>query len=153
MCVAEVEVQTSASAGAFYDAWLDEAAIREWLGDALRGMEFGLSGEVVKVETNTQVGGEFFYSDMREGEKTPHWGTYLELERPERIVFTWFPEPEQPKKSVVTLDIESNSDGSLVKVHHELLPEWSEFVGQTEIGWASTVRACGNYAVSKHEGN
>ena len=150
MSTVKVSCNVPVSAQEFYETWLCADDLREWLGDALRGMEFGLSGEVVRVELDPRVGGSFYYSDMREGEESPHWGTYLELEPGKRISFTWFPEEEQETKSVVTLDLEDVEEGSsVVKCTHLLLPEWAEFHAQTEIGWKSTIRACGAYAAGK----
>ena len=149
MVKATVSIQTPASNDAFYKTWLNADDLRQWLGEALRGMNYDLSGERVRVELDPRVGGSFYYSDMRDGQETPHWGTYLELVSGKRVVFTWFPDDTQPVKSLVTIDIEDHEQGSLVKSLHDLLPEWSEFAEQTEAGWESTVKACGAFAAAR----
>src|SRR5579864_3679560 len=70
-----------------YDAWLNPDSVRVWMSAALK--TFGLSGEIRRVEIDPRVGGKFLFSDMRDGTEQRHWGTYLELERPRKIVFTW----------------------------------------------------------------
>ena len=53
----------------------------------------------------------------------------------------------------MTIEIEGNAEGCLVNVSHELLPEWSEFAEQTEVGWTATVKACGAFAASDDGAN
>jgi uncharacterized protein YndB with AHSA1/START domain len=117
-----------------YDAWLDPAKIRVWIAAALRSM--GLAGDIQRVEVDPRVGGKFFFSDMRGGVETKHWGTYFELERPRKVVFTWIvDESEEGDPSVVTLTIEPEPDGCVATVVHEIDAKWAEYVARTEMGW------------------
>jgi len=43
----------------------------------------------IQIKIDAKVGGAFLFSDIRDGVEAKHWGTYLELERPGKIVFTW----------------------------------------------------------------
>ena len=74
-----------ATAEQVYDAWLDPDQVRLWMAASLKN--FGLAGDIKRVEIDPRVGGKFFFSDMRDGEEARHWGTYLVLERPRKIVF------------------------------------------------------------------
>ena len=135
MVKATVSIQTPASNDAFYETWLNADDLRQWLGEALRGMNYGLRGERVRVELDPRVGGSFYYSDMRDGQETPHWGTYLELVPGKRVVYTWFPDDTQPVKSLVTIDIEDHEQGSLVKICMTCCPNGVNFLSKPTSGW------------------
>ncbi len=98
--------------------------------------------EIVRVEIDPRVGGSFFFSDMRDGVETKHWGTYLELDRPSKIVFTWITdEKEEDDLSKVTLSLERDGQGCIATIVHELDAKWAEYRAQTEKGWSSLLRA------------
>src|SRR6187549_2991706 len=63
-----------------FDAWLDQDSIRNWLF-ATPG------GEMVRVEVDPRVGGEFIVFEKRGDMVAEHYGRYLEIDRPRRIVF------------------------------------------------------------------
>jgi uncharacterized protein YndB with AHSA1/START domain len=132
---AKVVHRFKATAERVYDAWLDPAQVRAWMAAALKTM--GLAGDIQHIEIDARVGGKFFFSDLRDGTEAKHWGTYLELDRPRRIVFTWIvSESEEPDPSKVTLTIAPETDGCVVTIVHELDSQWAEYIPQTEIGWA-----------------
>ncbi len=129
-----------------YDAWLDPDKLRVWQSAALKKM--GLSGEIGEVTIDAKVGGTFLYSDFRDGSEMCHRGTYLELDRPRRIVFTWIahnrdePDPAQeadPDK--VTLTIEPDGDGCVATIVHHLNERWKEFLDPTRNGWSAILEA------------
>lgn len=129
-----------ASAERVYDAWLDPDKTRARMRAALQSM--GLSGEVAQIEIDPKVGGAFLFSDMRDGVETKHWGTYLELERPRRIVFTWFTdEMEESETSIVSLTFEPDSEGCVVTIVHELDAKWADHREQAEHGWNCILQA------------
>ncbi|MDH3746245.1 MAG: SRPBCC domain-containing protein, partial [Acidobacteriota bacterium] len=104
----------------------------------------GLSGEIGRVEIDATVGGAFLFSDMREGVEAKHWGTYLELERPEKIVFTWWtPESENDSISRVALVLEPQGEGCVATITHHMDVRWAEDVDKAESGWSCMLAACG----------
>lgn len=118
-----------------YDAWLDPDQVRIWMAAALKS--FGLSGEIQRIEIDARVGGKFFFSDIRDGTEARHWGTYLELERPRRIAFTWIvDEGEEANPSIVRLTIQPEADGCVLTLVHEMDEKWLDYVSRTESGWA-----------------
>jgi uncharacterized protein YndB with AHSA1/START domain len=132
---ARVTHRFKAPAERVYDAWLNPDQVRMWLGAALKS--HGLSGEIRRIEIDPKVGGKFFFSDMRGGQEARHWGTYLELDRPRKIVFTWIvDESEETNPSTVTLTIQSEGTGSVATIVHEMDAKWIEYVSRTEGGWA-----------------
>src|SRR5262249_16286520 len=124
-----------ASAERVYDAWLEPERVRVWMAAALRS--HGLAGDIRRIEIDARVGGKFYFSDMRGGLEACHWGTYVELDRPRKIAFTWIVDPsEEADPSVVTLTLEPQSDGCLATIVHEMDAKWLEYVPQTQSGWA-----------------
>jgi uncharacterized protein YndB with AHSA1/START domain len=137
---ARVSHHFKATAERVYDAWLDPEKVRVWMAASLK--TFGLAGDIRRVEIDARVGGKFFFSDMRDGKEAKHWGTYLELDRPRKIVFTWIvAESDEADPSVVTLTIQPEANGSVATIVHEMDAKWAEYVSRTESGWARMLHA------------
>ena len=83
-------------------------------------------------------GGRFTFSDMREEGEAVHWGTYVEIKRPQRLVFTWFTSPEEEREdnSMVTLTIEPDGEGCVATIVHRMDARWADYLTQTEQGWS-----------------
>jgi uncharacterized protein YndB with AHSA1/START domain len=137
---AKVTHRFKAAAERVYDAWLDPAKVRLWLKSALTAA--GLPGDIQRIEIDARVGGKFFFSDLRNGVEAKHWGSYLELERPRKIVFTWIvDESEEANPSKVTLTIQPEQQGCTVTLVHEMDAEWADYLSRTEQGWARMLAA------------
>jgi len=128
-----------ASAERVFDAWLDPAKVRSWSARPRPGAP---KPDVRRVEIDPRVGGKFAFSDMREDGEAVHWGYYLEIDRPRRLVFSWFTseEDEQENNSTVTLTLEPLSDGSRATMVHSMDARWAEYAERTARGWASMLR-------------
>jgi uncharacterized protein YndB with AHSA1/START domain len=123
-----------------FDAWLDPDRVRIWMATALQSL--GLAADIRRVEIDARIGGRFFFSDMRDGQEAKHWGSYLELDRPRKIVFTWIvDESEEANPSTVSLTIEPDNDGCVATIVHEMDAKWSDYVARTENGWARMLEA------------
>lgn len=72
-----------------FDAWLDPTLMSKFMACA-QGHQYS------EVETDPREGGKFTIVMYVGGEKLPHTGVYLEIKRPDKLVFTW--------KSHVSLD-------------------------------------------------
>ena len=79
-----------APVGRVFDAWLDPKIMSKFLGSCTPGNPDS------EVENDARVGGRFTIIMHADGEKLPHTGVYLEINRPDKLVFTW--------KSHVSLD-------------------------------------------------
>lgn len=138
---AEVSRHMAATPERVFDAWLDPGLRRAWGELSLR--RHGLPGEVMRVEIEPREGGRFVLSDRRDGEEALHWGTHLVVDRPHRLVFTWFTseEEEQEDLSTVTLEIEKEGSGSKATMRHEMSARWAAYVQQTAEAWGYMLAA------------
>ncbi len=87
-----------------FDAWLDPAILSKFMLP-----KSGMPCPAVKLDPS--VGGRF-QIDMDVGEKIiPHHGEYLEIDRPNRLVFSW-ESPFSAPDSQVTIDFKPVEDSS-----------------------------------------
>jgi uncharacterized protein YndB with AHSA1/START domain len=87
-----------------FDAWLDPAILAQFMLPA-PGMAHP------DVENDAREGGRFSIVMLVGEERIPHTGTYLALERPHRLAFSW-ESPMSSDDSVVTLvfsEIDANT--------------------------------------------
>jgi len=116
----------AASAERVYDAWLDPSIARKFLYTTV-------TGEIVRCEIDARVGGRYVIVDRRNGEDVLHEGTYLELERPHRIVFTLRVPKYSPDEDRVAIDIRPLASGCELTLTTQTADEWAE---DTRRGWA-----------------
>jgi uncharacterized protein YndB with AHSA1/START domain len=116
----------TASAERVFDAWLDPARVGKWLFATK-------TGQMVRVEIDARVGGSFVIVDRRDGVDVEHVGTYLEIERPRKLVFTFTVPHYSSESTQVTVEITPLGTGCELTLTHEgVLPEWAS---RTESGW------------------
>jgi len=121
----------SAAAERVFDAWLDSELLGRWMfGRALR------DEEVLHLTLEPSVGGTFSFLVRRQGQEIDHVGTYLELERPRRLVFTWVIAPNPEDQSRVVIEIVPLEKGCELTLTHELHPDWVDYAARTEASWA-----------------
>jgi uncharacterized protein YndB with AHSA1/START domain len=86
----------------------------------------------VRVEIDARVGGSFNIT-RRDGEDVQHVGTYLEIDRPRRLVFTFGVPKFSAQMTPVSIDFKPLLTGCEVTLTHEgVLPEWLD---PTREGW------------------
>ncbi len=119
-----------ASAERVFDAWLDPDMIARFIVGPTTREE-----ELVHVRVDARVGGRFSFKVMRGGAAIDHVGTYREIDRPNRLVFTWGVDDEQGDLSVVTIDITPRGAACTLTLTHQLDPAWAEYAERTQAGW------------------
>jgi uncharacterized protein YndB with AHSA1/START domain len=120
----------AASAERVFDAWVDPEVIAKWMLASPIEDE-----EIVRISVDARVGGRFSFVVRRQGEELDHLGTYLEVERPRRLVFTWGVHDEPGETSRVIVEIAPVGDGCEVTLTHEMAEEWREYAERTAAGW------------------
>jgi uncharacterized protein YndB with AHSA1/START domain len=121
-----VKHRFAASAERVFDAWLDPEKARRFLFTTA-------TGEVVRCDIDARVGGKYAIVDRRHGEDTLHEGTYLELDRPRRIVFTLRVPKYSADEDRVAIDIEPFAQGCELTLTTATADEWADDVQR---GWA-----------------
>jgi uncharacterized protein YndB with AHSA1/START domain len=114
-----------------FDAWLDPEKAGKWLFATP-------TGKIVRVEIDARVGGSFVFT-RRDDEDIEHVGTYLEIDRPRRLVFTFGVPKFSAEITRVTLDLKPLPNGCELTLTHEgVLPEWLERANE---GWIKILEA------------
>lgn len=110
-----------------FDAWLDPASVGRWLFATP-------DGSMERVEIDARVGGRFQIDERRGGELAEHFGEYLEIDRPHRLVFS-FAAMRDSGYTRVTVTIAADGDGALLTLVHEMDPQWADYEERTRQGW------------------
>lgn len=126
---AEVTHDFPQPADRVFDAWLDPAMIGRWMfGPAVR------DEEVVSIDVDPRVGGEFSFLVNRQNTVIDHIGTYLVVDRPQRLEFKWGVKGMGDSSRVI-VDITPTETGCTVRLVHELHPDWAAYFDRTKEGW------------------
>ena len=113
-----------------FDAWLDPARAGKFLFTTP-------TGTMVRVEIDARVGGAFNFTDRRDGDDVEHIGTYLEIDRPRRLVFS-FAVPKYSKQFTrVSIDLKALPTGCELTLTQEGTP--TDWVERTREGWGKIV--------------
>jgi uncharacterized protein YndB with AHSA1/START domain len=112
-----------------FDAWLDPAKASKFLFKTP-------TGEMVRVEIDARVGGTFNIT-RRDGEDIEHIGTYLEIDRPRRLVFTFGVPKFSALMARISVDLKPLPTGCELTLTHEECPaEWGD---RSRDGWGKII--------------
>jgi uncharacterized protein YndB with AHSA1/START domain len=84
----------SAPAERVFDVWIDP--------NSPGGPWFGAD----RVILNPVVGGLFYLAAKHQGRTRPHYGRFLQVDRPRRIEYTWMSEATKGAESIVAVRFE-----------------------------------------------
>lgn len=130
--------QFSASPERVFDAWFDPEMLGRWMfGPAVR------DEEILRIAFDARVGGTFSFLVRRGEDEIDHVGTYRQIERPRKLVFTWGVASEAGDESVVTIDITPQGAGCELTLTHEMDPKWKEYAERTQAGWTKMIDVLG----------
>jgi uncharacterized protein YndB with AHSA1/START domain len=136
-----VRREIAAPAEELFDAWLDAQSLGSWLRPA------GI--RETRAETDPRVGGTFRIVMVDDESPIEHTGTYREIDRPRRLVFTWTSPSTRFRDSIVTVTFEPSSNSStLVEIHQVGLPD-EEARASHHAGWSDVLREFGRTTHSK----
>ena len=111
-----------------FDAWLDPATLATFM-TPMPGVT------VPEAQTDPREGGRFLVV-MRSGDQDmPHRGTYVTIDRPNRLAFTWESPFSEIEGSTVTLDFADAGTGTKITLRH-IRFETEESRNNHEGGWS-----------------
>ena len=123
-----VRREIAASPKDLFDAWLDPAKLAVFMRPS------DIKRSVAKVDP--RVGGAFEVLMHTSSGPIPHTGTYREIDRPRRLVFTWNSDHAGNIDSMVTVEFRPVGKATEIVLTHEGLPSKAEVDGHTK-GWTS----------------
>jgi uncharacterized protein YndB with AHSA1/START domain len=129
-----VQREIAAPAEELFDAWLDADNLGSWLRPG------GI--RETRAETDPREGGGFriVMVDDESSSSLLHTGTYQQIDRPHRLVFTWSSPATRFRDSIVTVTFQpSSSDSTLVEIHQVGLPD-EEAQASHHTGWSDALR-------------
>lgn len=111
-----------------FDAFLDPVRVGEWLFHTPNGI-------MEQTDYDPRPGGAFAIFERRGADLARHFGRFVEIQRPERVVFDfWVDEaPDQPTR--VTVTFAADGEGCLATLTHDLAPAWAAWAERTTAGW------------------
>jgi uncharacterized protein YndB with AHSA1/START domain len=105
-----------------FDVWMDpKSPGGPWFG-------------VKRIIMNAAVDGLFYFSVEHEGRAWPHYGRFLQIERPHRVEYTWVSEATKGVESIVAVSFEPVADQTEVTLCHSGVPD-DELGRQHKDGW------------------
>lgn len=120
----------AAPAERVFDAWLDADGARRWLF-ATR------MGHMVQAEIDARPGGRWRLVERRADGDALHTGTFLTIDRPRRLAFTFAVE-EEAEGDRVSVDVTPlDGDGCELTLVHAMSAEWADYAQKTIDGWSA----------------
>lgn len=107
--VVRVDRRIPASPDAVFRAWTEPERMGRWLSPMGHA----------EAEADVRVGGSFTIVMVGDGQRIEHTGEYLEVDPPRRLVFTWASPYTGPGRTVVTVTLEPDGDGTNLTLVHE----------------------------------
>jgi uncharacterized protein YndB with AHSA1/START domain len=87
-----------------------------------------------RVIMNPVMDGLFYLAVKHEGRTWPHYGRFLQIDRPHRVEYTWVSEATKGVESVVAVTFEGRGDQTEVTLRHTGVPD-DEMGRQHKEGW------------------
>lgn len=132
---AHVRHSFSVPAHTVFDAWLDPDLLGKWMFHP--GIQ---NEEVVDIHIDGKKGGGFKFRVKRGDRVHEFKGIYLDITRPEQLIFTWISETD-PRNTVISVTISKTSKGCDVDVVHELGEVADEIIRKVEARWQAELGA------------
>jgi uncharacterized protein YndB with AHSA1/START domain len=129
----EIHRRLAAPVDEVFQWWTDPERLQEWMSPV----------GTVEAQVDLRVGGTIRIVMRGDGMEIEHLGTYLEIEPPRRLVFTWKSQYTGPQASLVTLELEPDGSGA-TRLHlvHQQLPETA--IPSHRGGWGAMLERLGD---------
>ncbi|MDO6434543.1 SRPBCC family protein [Flavitalea sp. BT771] len=128
---ATVTALFSAAPERVFDAFLDTRMVGRFMfGPGVR------DEAIVSLTNDPRTGGTFSYIVRRQEKAFDHFGEYIEIERPRRLVFSWTVRQDPAgSESRIVIEIAPIIDGCEVTLTHEMPSGQENFIEQARIAW------------------
>jgi len=131
-----------------FEAWTKPEVLASWFGSA------GFIATTANIDL--RVGGKYLLVlQPPEGESIKHFGEYLEITPPQKLVFTWVLENQacggsknQCAETLVSIDFKPINQSTKIRLTHERLPSKEAYQGH-EFGWNCAFDCFGKYILAK----
>lgn len=111
-----------------FNAFLDPARVGDWL--------FRTPGGVMeRTDYDPVPGGAFAIFERRGADLARHFGRFVEIVRPERIVFDFRVDEAPDDATRVTVAFTPDGEGCRVVLSHDLAPAWAAYADRSAAGW------------------
>ena len=108
-----------------YDAWLNADMMKKWF--------FTLEGTNKVAQNNPQVGGTWEIIDQRDGTEYRAIGEYLEVDSPEKLVFTFKMPQFSDTEDTITVELKELQEGSEMTFSQHIVVPHEENWGKSDI--------------------
>jgi len=126
----------AASPEKVFDVWIDP--------QSPGGLWYGADRSIV----NVAVDGLFYLAMKHEGRTWPHYGRFIQIDRPRRVEHTWMSEATKGVESVLTVTFEPRGEETQVTLVHTGVPD-DEMGRQHKDGWTWVLSMLGERFVQK----
>lgn len=110
----EIRRRLPAGVGDVFRWWTEADRLREWMSPI----------GTVEAEVDLRVGGALRIVMRGDGVVIEHFGEYVEIEPPRRLVFTWVSPFTGVEPSLVTVELEPDGpDATQLRLVHSRIPE------------------------------
>jgi uncharacterized protein YndB with AHSA1/START domain len=129
-----VRQRFSAPADRVFNAWIDPAVAGRWLFATA-------SRPVARVTIDARASGSFCFVERNGGMDIEHTGAYIEIARPQRLVFTLPGQGRSRDPSRVVVEIVPEGTGCELTLVHESVPP--DHASRIEGRWAGMLYGLG----------
>lgn len=126
-----------------FAAWTEAEMLVQWFGPE--------NFSVVNVDIDCQPQGKYDITiEAPDKSRVRHFGEYIEIDEPNKLVFTWVLEGQtcqgsagQHATTLVELDFIALGEKTLLKLRHEKLPDQTAYDGH-RFGWLGCLDSLSN---------
>lgn len=130
--VVDIEEMITGTPEEIFDAWTDPECLKQWFVG-------GKTNCVSLAETDPRPGGKYRIVMSGDERDYDHYGEYIEVDRPGRLVFTWHTPSIDYVESLVTVTLTPGDEGrTRLRLVHEKLPD--HMVEPHRAGWAELLQ-------------
>ena len=111
-----------------FDAFLDPVRVGQWLFHTPAGV-------MEQTDYDPVVDGSFAIFERRGEDLARHFGRFIAIDRPDRIVFDFWTDEAPDEPTRVTVTFAEKADGCRLTLTHDLAPAWAAWADRTSAGW------------------